>query len=288
MNFSKLNEILNWSIRIGKLFKIPISLHITLLFFLWPIMNRRVLDVPHTAEYVVLVVLSILLHELGHALAAKKYKLGGLSIMLHGFGGFATSSGYRNPTQALVISLAGPAVTFALGFLCLGVESLTASKVASDSELFLQIRLIGILGYFNIVLGILNLIPSFPFDGGNALQAVLNRKMTSVKATRLVGHIGLIISPLVLLYAVLSGQNFIFLFGLMGIFASLQTLLNSGGVRFGEFFADRKAKKEAYAQKKREQERSQAYIDEVHTREKEREEKERLRKMFEVVDGDEK
>ncbi|MEI8281962.1 MAG: site-2 protease family protein, partial [Armatimonadota bacterium] len=264
---------------------IPISIHITLIFFLWPVMNRNFIDIPHTVEFVILVIVSILIHELGHALVAKRFKLTGLSIMLHGFGGFATSSGSRNPTQALMISLAGPAATFALGYLCHGVAYFAGPDIQGD-EARIQVLLIDYLGTFNVTMGVLNLIPSFPFDGGNSLQAILNRKLTFLKSTRLVGHVGLIVSPIVLLYAVWSGQKFIFLFGIMGIFSSVMTLLNSGGIRFSEAFDDRKAKQQLLADKKREEERSGAYLDEVRAREKEREEKERLRKMFEVIDGD--
>src|SRR5688572_16307404 len=103
---SSLNSILNWSVRVGRLFGIPISLHITLLFFLLPAISGRKLGVWYTLEWIVLVVLSILLHELGHALTAKRFRLTDLSIMLHGFGGFAVSSGNRTPTQSLLISLA--------------------------------------------------------------------------------------------------------------------------------------------------------------------------------------
>src|ERR1700733_6616137 len=115
MNFSKLNTILNWSVRVGKLFGIPIYLHITILFFLWPALAHTGLGLAYNVEYAIGVVLSILLHELGHGLTAKYYKQTGLTIMLHGLGGFATSQGYRSPKQELLIVLAGPAVTFALG-----------------------------------------------------------------------------------------------------------------------------------------------------------------------------
>lgn len=100
--------------RIGSLFGIPISIHITILFYLIPALSRRGLGIAYGLEYSVLLVLCILLHELGHALSAKHFRMFGLSIMLHGFGGFATSSGYRTPKQALIIVLAGPAVTFAI------------------------------------------------------------------------------------------------------------------------------------------------------------------------------
>jgi Zn-dependent protease len=286
MNFAKLNALLNLSARVGKLFEIPISLHISLLFFLFPLLRNNNLDVFHTLEYIALIVLSILLHELGHALTAKRYKLTGLSIMLHGFGGFATSSGYRNPKQSLMISLAGPGVTFVLGILMILVSLAFRGQFASGSEANRQLFLILLIGVINIELGIFNMIPSLPFDGGQALQAILNRKMTHLKSTRAVGHLGLILSPLLLIYWLVRSDSFVGLFGLMGTVASVQTLLGSGGIRFGEVFDDRRNARELAAQKRREKERSDAYLDDVRAREKEREEKERLRKVFEVVDGE--
>jgi Zn-dependent protease len=286
MNFSKLNAILNWSARVGKLFGIPISLHISLLFFLFPLLKGNGLSFLHTVEYILLVIGSILLHELGHALAAKKYGLSGLSIMLHGFGGFATSSGYRSPTQALVITLAGPAVTFIIGIVCLTISFLTKNRFAFGTEADIQSFIIHSIGIINILLGFLNMIPSYPFDGGNALQAILNRRMTFHKSSRAVGHLGLILSPLLIIYWLIAGNSFIGLFGLMGTVASVQMLLNSGGIRFKEAFQDRQATKDMQAQKKREKQRTDAYLGDVKDREIARGEKERLRKMFEVIDGD--
>ena len=286
MNLSKLNEILNWSVRVGKMFGIPISLHISLIFFLLPLLRDNGLGPILTLEYILLVIVSVLLHELGHAFAARHYKLTGLSIMLHGFGGFATSSGYRNPTQALVISLAGPTVTFVVGILCLTISFLTKTRFEFDSIGDKQMFIIHTIGTLNILLGFLNLIPSFPFDGGNSLRAILNRSMTEFKSTRAVGHLGLILSPLLIVYWLVSKNGFVGLFGLMGTISSIQVLTSSGGIKFQEVIQDRKAAKEALAQKKREKERSQAYLSEVKDREMQREEKERLRKMFEVIDGD--
>ena len=286
MDFSKLNSILNWSVRVGKLFGIPISLHISLLFFLLPLLRDNGLGPILTLQYVLLVIISILLHELGHALAAKKVGLTGLSIMVHGFGGFATSSGYRSPNQALVITLAGPAVTFAIGILCLSISYMTKSRFEIGSFADKQAFIIYLIGSLNILLGFLNMIPSYPFDGGNALQAILNRKMTYQKSSRVVGHLGLILSPLLIIYWLFKGDGFIGLFGLMGTISSVQMLLNSGGIRFKEVFQDRQKAKDIQAQKKREKQRTEAYLSDVKDRESARAEKERLRKMFEVIDGD--
>ena len=285
---NRLNAILNWSVRVGKLFGIPISLSISILFFLWPVISSRKDDPLHALEYVVMVVLSILIHELGHALTAKRYRLTGITIMLHGFGGYATSSGERDWKQSLIITLAGPATTFALGILCAVLGNLGVNSSTFGTERHEQFWLVYSIGLMNILLGFLNLIPMLPWDGGQALQAILNRRMTYTKSMRAVAHLGLIIAPPMLIYCFITKAGFGLIFAIMGLMVSVQSLLGSGGIKFGEVFADRKDAKEMAAQRKREVERKEAYLDDVRSREKEREDKERLRKMFEVVEGDEK
>src|SRR5579871_6011871 len=99
--FARRNSFFDLSVRVGRLFDIPISLHITILFFLFPIIANRWLGLLVSTEISVGIVLCVLLHELGHALAAKHYRLGGISIMLHGFGGYASASGECTPTHSL-------------------------------------------------------------------------------------------------------------------------------------------------------------------------------------------
>lgn len=271
--------ILNWSVRVGSLFGIPISLHVSLLFFLLPLLSGGLVPPIYEFEYAVLIVLSILLHELGHALTAKHYRLTGLSIMLHGFGGFATSSGERTAKQALWITLAGPAVTFALGFVCLGISRFAFRGVENENWFF-QGLLIGLIGSFNILMGILNLIPMLPFDGGNAVRALIWMRSSPFKGLRGAGHLGLIVSPIVFIYGFVVHRDFVCLFGLIGFITSLMTLLNSGGVRFGEFWADRRARKEEEAFRKRADSRNLAYLTEVQDRARKREEEERLRRIL--------
>ncbi|MEZ0327574.1 MAG: M50 family metallopeptidase [Fimbriimonas sp.] len=278
MNLSKLNAIFNWSVRVGSLFGIPIFLNITIIFFLLPALRGSGWDFWHALEYAALIVLSILIHELGHALTAKRYRLKGLSIMLHGMGGFASSTGARTPRQDLLIVLAGPAATFAIGLICLAV----ARTASADpyTEAFNQLFIIEQLGRTNILLGFLNLIPSLPWDGGRALSAILAHRMHEVKALRLVAHLGLIITPPLLLYGIFGGQGFFTLFAIVGLFTSYMTLKDTGGIRFGEALQDRKDRKELEALKKREAAKQEAYLGDVYERQREREEQERLRKMF--------
>src|SRR5215469_4561858 len=102
MSSSRFNSILNWNVRVCRLFGIPIHLHISIVFFLLVAFPARSLGLGRALEVAVLLVLSILLHELGHGLTAKYFRMSDLLIMLHGFGGFASSRGYRTPKQALL------------------------------------------------------------------------------------------------------------------------------------------------------------------------------------------
>ena len=273
------SSFFNLSARVGRLFGIPISLHITILFFLLPAFTHLRVDFWFALEYIIGLVLSILIHELGHALTAKRYGLTGLSITLHGFGGFATSSGNRSPRQALTISLAGPGATFALGLLCLLVGWRSMEASVFGSEAFRQAFLVHTLGRTNILLGFLNLIPVLPWDGGQALQAVLAHRMPEFKAMRVAAHVGLAVASLLLVYGIFEG-GFFGLFALVGLLTCYGTLASSGGIRFGEIFADRRHRKEMEAVRKREEARQAAYLDDVKDRERERSEKERLRRLL--------
>ncbi len=273
MRSKPLNTLLDAHWRVGRLFDIPIDLHITLLFFLFPALAMTKGWGPALAlEFVVLMVVSILLHELGHALMAKRYNMRGLSIMLHGFGGFATSLGYRTPKQALAITLAGPAVTFVVGalFYFSGTHRVTD-----------QGQLLFALGVINLWMGVLNLMPSLPFDGGQALAALLNFRHHEFKARRIVGHIGLLFTPLLILVGLYFELPYGSLMGIMGLISSYMVLAQTGGIRFGELTADRRERKEKAAYRAKKEAQSQAYLGDVYSREKERAENERLRKMFE-------
>ncbi|MEQ1936401.1 MAG: M50 family metallopeptidase, partial [Fimbriimonadaceae bacterium] len=187
MRRSAFTGFLDASWPVGKLFDIPIRLHITLLFFLFPAFRMAPGMGPlFAAELVILLILSVLLHELGHALMAKHYRLRGLSIMLHGFGGFAMSTGHRTPKQSLSITLAGPAVTFAIGIACYLIGKFGAGSAPGPTDM--QLVIIYSIGLINLWMGVMNLIPTLPFDGGMALVAILNMRHSEFKAQRIVEH----------------------------------------------------------------------------------------------------
>jgi Zn-dependent protease len=122
---------------------------------------------------------SVVLHELGHALAARRYGIATDNITLYPIGGVASIERIpEDPDQEIVIALAGPAVNFVLAALSGWVWLLTSSPLAFA---FLV---------SNLGMGLFNLLPAFPMDGGRVLRAVLARRMGWMPASRLAIRIG--------------------------------------------------------------------------------------------------
>ena len=121
----------------------------------------------------VLLFVSVLLHELGHSYVAQRYRIPIGQITLFLFGGVAHMRAEPpSPKAEFLIAIAGPIVSFALGAFSLGLAA--ASEwwpTPSGGQGFAVLG--GLLGLVNVQLGLFNLIPGFPLDGGRALRAGL-------------------------------------------------------------------------------------------------------------------
>ena len=123
----------------------------------------------------------VLLHELAHSVVAMAYGLRVKSITLFLFGGDSNNErDLPSATAELVTAIIGPITSIALGilFLMLGSFVMPAPLTATDAMgAFAQLgpiaTLLAWLGPINIVIGVFNLIPGFPLDGGRVLRAVL-------------------------------------------------------------------------------------------------------------------
>lgn len=119
--------------------------------------------------------LSVLLHELGHALVARRYGVKTRRIILWLLGGIAQLERIpREPAKELAIALAGPAVSFALA---LGFHLL---KTPQGAWGFLSHYLFLV----NLSLGLFNLLPALPLDGGSVYRALLALRKPYLQATR--------------------------------------------------------------------------------------------------------
>jgi Zn-dependent protease/CBS domain-containing protein len=121
----------------------------------------------------ILLFVSVLLHELGHSYVAQRYHIPIGQITLFIFGGVAQMRAEPpSPKAEFLIAIAGPVVSFALGALSLGLAAASEWwSVSSGGQGFAVLG--GLLGLVNVQLGLFNLIPGFPLDGGRALRAGL-------------------------------------------------------------------------------------------------------------------
>lgn len=162
--------------RILTLRDIPIRLHSSFLLLAgglvgWELLRSGV-DAAVGAALLGLVVFgSVLLHELGHAMAGRSFGIPTRDITLYPFGGVARMDiGSLRPVPELVVAVAGPLVNLILAGLGFGL-----------AELGLPLALE--LAVINLGLGLFNLLPAYPMDGGRVLRALLSLGRDPVVAT---------------------------------------------------------------------------------------------------------
>jgi Zn-dependent protease/CBS domain-containing protein len=177
--------IVRWSWRIARVAGIGIYVHATFLILpVWVGVDgyRRggtagALD---AVLFILAVFATVVLHELGHALTARRYGIHTRDITLLPIGGVARLERMpREPKQEFLIAIAGPAVNVVIAtilFLVLsatgGVSEAFAAANAPDGEFVFSSFAAGLLRV-NILLVLFNLIPAFPMDGGRVLRAIL-------------------------------------------------------------------------------------------------------------------
>lgn len=186
------------SLSLGRTFGISVQIHATLLMLigftaLRSLGNAGVIGLLLDLMLAVGLFGSVLLHELGHALTARRYGVQTRRIMLTPLGGVAQlESMPRSPVAEFWIALAGPLVSFALAG--------AAWTLSSVAPIFI------FLAYINLALGVFNLLPVFPSDGGRILRAFLGARMGFASGTQLAVRIGQVMSVAIAVYAVIASQ----------------------------------------------------------------------------------
>lgn len=173
------------------------------------------------------IVVSILLHELGHALAAWLFRTRVAEIELTGLGGvihFDTSLP-RSVLPRMLIFLAGPAVNYGLYWAM--IEAVPWSLEAEKPVVtFVLVQLATI----NFFLCLFNLLPAFPLDGGQALDALLGRLFGPTWGRRIVGALGIVVALVIAFFAIQSLPGSIFLLLLAYVLADANwTALQGAG-----------------------------------------------------------
>src|SRR5437762_1692099 len=199
---------MSWSLPIFRIAGIQLRIHITFLLLIgW-------LAVGYYAQggsamglgrvlFVLLLFVCVVLHEFGHAIAAKNFGINTPDITLLPIGGVARLQRMPDePRQELIIALAGPLVNVVIAltlFAVVGWRGLAAQAAMGGPDLLAQLLVI------NVVLVLFNLLPAFPMDGGRVLRALLATRLSYTRATQIAASIG---------------QGCAFIFGFIGLFGN--------------------------------------------------------------------
>ena len=203
---------MRWQWKLGTFAGIDVFVHATFLLLIGWIGYSHWLQYGTIAKvvegilFILALFLSVVLHEYGHALTARKYGIKTRDITLYPIGGVARLERMpEKPIEELWVALMGPAVNVVIAailfvylYLSGGLAELSDLTIASGSFL-MRLMLV------NISLIVFNLLPAFPMDGGRVLRALLAMRMDYVRATQVAASIG---------------QGMAFLFGLAGLFGN--------------------------------------------------------------------
>jgi Zn-dependent protease/predicted transcriptional regulator len=203
---------MKWSWKIGQLAGIDLRIHATFVLVLgWVLvsywMAGKSMDAMLAGMAFILALFAcVVFHEMGHAIAARKFGIQTRDITLLPIGGLARLERLpEEPRQELWVALAGPAVNLAIATLLFGWLTLTHqwepfSRLGIAAGPFVERLLMA-----NVWLMLFNLIPAFPMDGGRVLRALLASRMTYPKATQVAASVG---------------QALAFTFGFVGLFTT--------------------------------------------------------------------
>jgi Zn-dependent protease/CBS domain-containing protein len=235
------------SLKIGKIFGIPVLLHWSFLLaiplFAWiigtdialssgfvfgifgvsdPAYSTLILQGWNPFILGVIVSLAlfvcVLIHELAHCVVALKRGIKINSITLLILGGVSSiENELPDPRDELPMSLAGPLTSFLLGILAWIVVIAGVPLISSPSVAGVVVFLFGYLAILNLILFVFNLLPAFPMDGGRVLRAWLAQRMPLARATKIAADIGKVFAILMAVYGIIFNPFLI----LIGIFIYL-------------------------------------------------------------------
>jgi Zn-dependent protease/predicted transcriptional regulator len=203
---------MKWSWRIGEFAGIGLYIHATfpllLVFAALPALmyGGDITEALSSIAFILVLFVCVVLHEYGHALAARRYGIKTQDITLLPIGGVARLERMPDkPWQELVVAAAGPAVNVAIAAVLLVAMFAAGATMPRLGLGWGNDSILEQLLAVNIVLVLFNLIPAFPMDGGRILRALLATRLEHATATR---------------YAALLGQGIAVLFAIAGFFVN--------------------------------------------------------------------
>ncbi len=213
---------MGWQLKIGRAAGVDVFVHWTFVFapiyVVYSCWSTGWATIGITLVLLLCFFTCVLLHEYGHALAARCFGITTQDIIITPIGGLARLIGMsrHHPGQEFLIALAGPLVNLALCVLFLFYLLVTGQNLQPSSvSSFPQI-----LFWANLALFLFNLVPAFPMDGGRILRSLLAIFMPYRWATLVAGNLGRTLAILLVASGFLRGEFPFILIGLFVFFAA--------------------------------------------------------------------
>ena len=203
---------MKWSWRIARIAGIDLYVHVTFLILVgWVALSHYLArqspaDAFTGVAFIFSLFAIVVLHELGHALTARRFGIPTRDITLLPIGGVARLDRMpQDPKQELLVALAGPAVNVVLAAILFVVLELGEGLAAYGQVVRVGGSFLDQLFWVNVSLAVFNLLPAFPMDGGRVLRGLLALRMDYLRATQIAAAIG---------------QAMAVLFGFVGLFTN--------------------------------------------------------------------
>lgn len=231
---------MKWSIPLGRVWGIPIRMHLTFILLLaWIAWLGWSVDGLRASLWAVALIIClfacVVLHELGHSLVAMRFGAHVRSVTLLPIGGVASMKSIpEKPYQELLVSIAGPSVNLVIaavlmavrgGYHALGEQSVFPTNVGELADALVNA---------NLILAVFNLIPAFPMDGGRVLRSLLALFLPFPRATAVAAMLGQFLAIGFVLLG-LAGNPFLVI---IGVFIFLGAGSEERTVRFKSMLRD--------------------------------------------------
>lgn len=186
-----------WAWKVGTVAGIDVNIHASFLLLIALIVfsdfaaGQNAAAVLRSTLLILAIFAAVVLHELGHALMARRFGVRTSDITLWPIGGVARLDRMPDlPKQQLLVAIAGPSVNLLIALLLYGILSLVGAPAGltgftqPGSPFFTQLM------WFNVSLALFNLLPGYPMDGGRILRAFLAMRLEPVRATQIAARVG--------------------------------------------------------------------------------------------------
>ena len=188
---------MRWSVKVARLAGVVVYVHFTFFVLLaWigvagGLQKGSLAAAAEAVGFTTTLFGCVVLHELGHALMARRFGIRTRDIVLFPFGGVGRLERIPEvPSQELLIALAGPAVSVGIAVALLAAFGLQGSAAQIEDFATGDVSFAERLMVINAGLAVFNLLPAFPMDGGRVVRALLAMRLDYLRATEIAARIG--------------------------------------------------------------------------------------------------